>query len=74
MGRSMASKRFCVCVETSKSRTQIHFYAEGVLEVHGDVVFGANDGVWFDGAVSPPPEIVFHLPLVIFCNAVASFG
>ena len=74
MGRSMASKRFRVCVETSESRTQVYFHAEGVMEVHGDVVFGANDDVWFDGAVSLPPEIGFHLPVVIFCDAVASFG
>jgi hypothetical protein len=45
-----------------------------VLEVYGDVVFGADDAVWFDGAVSLPPEIGFHLSVVIFCVAAASFG
>ena len=63
-----------VCVETPESRTQVHFLTDGVLEVYGDVVFGADDAVWFDGAVSLPPEIGFHLSVVIFCVAAASFG
>jgi len=74
VGRCMAAKRFRVCVETSESRTQVYFFAEGVLEVYGDVVFGTNDAVWFDGAVSLPLEIGFHLPVVTFCDAVVSFG
>ena len=73
MGRSMAAQHR-VCVETPESRNQVHFHWDGVLEVHGDVVFGANDDVWFDGAVSLPLEIGFHLPFVTFCDAVVSFG
>ena len=62
-----------VCFETSESRTQVWFATDGELEVHGDVVFGASDDVWFDGAVSLPLEIGFYLSVVIFCFAVVSF-
>ena len=73
MGRSMAAQHL-VCVETPESRTQVYVQNDGVLEVHGDVVFGADDAVWFDGAVSLPLEIGLHLSVVTFSDAVVSFG
>ena len=57
-----------MCVETPESRTQVSMYKEGVLKVHGNVVFEANTAGVDGGAVSLPFDTVLLLSAVVFCD------
>ena len=67
-GSSMATRHFVVGVETPESRTQVDMNTEGVLEVHGNVVFKANSAVVLGGAVSLPFNSGSHPSVVLFPN------
>ena len=61
---------FFPLTETPESRTEVYMYSDGLLEVHNDVTFEANDE-YRGGAVSQPLMIDSHLLGVLFCDWIA---
>jgi len=59
-----ASRHCVVCVETPESLTQVYMSNEGVLEVHGNVVFEAKTAGDDGGAMSLQLVTV----LLFFCG------